>query len=178
MSNSFSGDIEGLADLENALRGLEIAAQKKVMRRAARKGMEPVLAQVKAGVNARWGDKSGALHDSVRLKTSTPKNPNWADVIGSVGIYRIRALESIAKEFYPKGYYITAPVLAYWFEFGTQAHSLAKNSKSSRNRDNGGGRHPGMPAKPVIRPTMDANLEITMARAANVLRTEIDRNVR
>ena len=177
MADNFTFGLEGLAELEKTMADLEVATQKQVMRSAVRKGMEPVFNQTKAGIKARWGDKSGALHDSVRLKTSSPKNPTWADIIGSVGVFRIRSLEAIAKEFYPTGYYITAPVLAYWFEFGTQPHKLSRKSKAARGKDNGGGMHPGMPARPVLRPTMDSNVEITLARTANVLGTAIDRKV-
>ncbi|WP_417536334.1 hypothetical protein [Methylophaga sp.] len=177
MTDPFSFDLQGLADLESAMKGLEVATQKQVMRSAVRKGMEPVYNQTKINVQSRWGERSGVLHDSVRLRTTAPKNKKWADIIGSVGVYRIRSLEPLAKAYYPTGYYITAPVLAYWFELGTQPHKLSRKSKAAREKDNGGGLHPGMPAKPVLRPTMDANVEITLTRTSNVLGTAIDRKV-
>ena len=174
MANSSDVSIEGLDELESALSSLELVAQKKVLRKAAREGMKPALSEAQRGVKSKWGELSGALHDSVRMRISAPKNKKWADVIGSIGVFRIRPLESIAMAWYSKGY-VGAPTLAYWFEFGVQPHSLGKRSRRERGKSTGGGEHPGIPAKPVLRPAMDNNVDIITARTGNVLGHEIDK---
>ena len=170
-----SYDLSGLDELERALAEMGQVASKKVLRKSAREGAKPAFEEVQRGVRSRWGDNSGALHDSVRLKTSAPRNPTWAEMIASVGVFRIRALEAIANEAYYKGKYVSAPVLAYWNEYGIQPHDLGKKSRADRGKETGGGYHPGQSAIPVIRPAMDANVEIMMRRTANVLKSEIDK---
>lgn len=178
MANNVTFDMSGLDELEKALKELDNVTQKKVLRRAVREGAKPVLDEALSGVRNKWGERSGALHDSVKLKTSAPKNKKWADMIASVGVFRIRALEPLADAWYPGGY-IGAPTLAYFFEKGVQPHSLGKKSRagseSRRGKDTGGGQHPGLPARPVLRQSMDNNVEIVMARTGNVLGREIDK---
>lgn len=170
---------QGFDDIDDMFNDLELVAQKKVLRKAVREGGQPALADAKAGVLNRWGERSGVLHDSVKLRVSLPKNKKWADAVASIGIYRIRPLEALAEAYYPDGY-IGAPNLAYWYEYGIQPHSLAKKSRagsetrSSKGQESGA-MHPGMPARPVIRASMDNNVEIITNRTANVLRYEIDR---
>lgn len=174
MANNVTFDVSGLDDLESALADLGAVSSKKVLRRAAREGAKPILAEAQRGIKNRWGDKSGALHDSVKLSVSMPKNPKFAEAVASIGVFRVRELEQFAEEYYPDGY-IGAPNLAYWFEYGIQPHSLGKKSKAKTGKDTGGGDHPGIPARPVIRPSMDNNVEITINRAKNILAYEIDR---
>ena len=180
-NNGVNFDMSGLDELEKALKDLELVESKKVLRRAVREGAKPVLNDIKSGMKSRWGDNSGALQDSVKLSVSAPKNKKWADVIASIGVFRIRSLEAMAGAWYKKGY-VGATNLAYWFEYGVQPHSLGKKSRAGsderRERDTGGGQHPGIPARPVIRPAMDNNLEIVMHRTQAVLASEIDRVIR
>lgn len=177
--NTVSVDASGFDELDSMFNELELVAQKKVLRKAVREGAQPALTDAKSGVLNRWGERSGALHDSVKLSVSTPKNKKWADAVASIGIFRIRPLEALAEAYYPDGY-IGAPTLAYFYEFGTQPHSLAKRSRAgsadrqSKGQDSGG-MHPGMPAKPVIRASMDNNVEIITTRTANVLKAAIDK---
>jgi hypothetical protein len=178
MSGDVKFDVPGLDELDRALKSMEVVTQKKVLRKAVREGAKPVLIDAQRGVRQKWGDNSGALHDSIKLRTSAPRNPTWADMIASIGVFRIKAIESIANEAYYNGRYVTAPVLAYWFEYGVQPHSLGKKSRASSGRSTGGGHHPGINAAPVLRPSMDNNVDIVTRRTANVLKYELDKLAR
>ncbi|CAM0041804.1 hypothetical protein VPHK394_0008 [Vibrio phage K394] len=179
MANSVSVSAKGFDEIDSLFDELDLVAQKKVLRKAVREGAQPALADAKSGVSSRWGERSGVLHDSVKLRVTVPKNKKWADAVASIGIFRIRPLEELAKAYYPDGY-IGAPLLAYWFEFGVSPHSLAKRSRAgsaerqSKGQD-AGAMHPGMPARPVIRPSLDNNVEIITTRTANVLKAAIDK---
>lgn len=179
MANSVSVSASGFEDIDSLFNDLDLVVQKKVLRKAVREGAQPALADAKSGVSSRWGERSGVLHDSVKLRVTLPKNKKWADAVASVGVFRIRPLEELAKAYYPKGY-IGAPLLAYWYEFGIQPHSMAKRSRagSEERRSKGqdaGAMHPGMPARPVIRQSMDNNVDIITMRTANVLKDAIDK---
>lgn len=177
-NNSVDFDMSGLDELEKALEDLELVESKRVLRKAAREGANPVLDDVKNGMKSRWGDRSGALQDSVKLSVSAPKNKKWADIIASVGVFRIRSLEELASAWYKKGY-IGAPNIAYWFEMGVQPHSLGKRARADRGKgQEEGSMHPGIPARPVIRHAMDNNVEVVVNRVRNVLAAEIDRVIR
>lgn len=175
MANNVNFDMSGLDELDSALRGMEVVAQKKVLRKAVREGAKPTFNDIQREVKQKWGDNSGALHDSVKLRTSAPRNPTWADMIASIGIVRIRALEAIANEAYYNGKYVSAPTLAYWWEYGIQPHDLGKRSRADRGKSTGGGMHPGQQAVPVLRPAMDRNVEIMTRRTANILRYELEK---
>lgn len=176
--SSASVDFDGFDEFEKMLNELENVAQKKVLRKAARIGAQPVLAEVKRGIETRWGDRSGALRDSVRMRVNFPKSATWADVIASVGVFRIRSLEPLAEAYYP-GVYIGAATLAYWWEHGISAHALGKRAKRERGKHQDiGGMHPGQAARPVLRPAMDANVDIVTARTAAVLGDELDKALR
>lgn len=169
---------DGFGDLESALKELDNVTQKQIIRKAARIGMKPVFDEVKLGIASRWGDRSGALQDSVKMRVNFPRNATWADVVASVGVFRIRSLEPLAEAYYPGGY-IGAATLAYWWEHGIQPHALGKKAKRARGKgQESGGMHPGQAARPVLRPTMDANVEIVTARTGNVLAYEIERAFR
>lgn len=172
--NTVSVDSSGFDELDSMFNELELVVQKKVLRKAVREGAKPALADVQAGVLNRWGERSGVLHDSVKLRVSLPKNKKWADAVASVGIFRIRPLEELAKAYYPSGY-VGAPTLAHWYEMGIQPHSLGKRSRADRGKSTGGGMHPGMPARPVLRSAMDNNVNIITTRTANVLGSAIDK---
>lgn len=176
MAASF--EFEGFDNFEKSLSELDLITQKKVMRKAVRIGMEPVLQQVKAQISSRWGEKSGVLKDSVALRTSAPNKKSWADMIASVGVFRRPSLEELARAYYKNGY-IGAPTLAYWFEYGVQAHSLGKKARAKRGKgQDAGAMHDGIAAKPVLRPVMDANVDLVNIRLANVLGNEIDKAMR
>ena len=186
MANSATVTIEGLSDLEDMLNELDVITQRKVLRKAARNAMQPVLQQTKQQVSSRWGELSGALEASVLIKTSAPKNKGWADLVASVGIFDVASWKEVANLYYPGGY-IGAPTAAYWFEYGVQPHSLTKKARaeqgpSESNRtgrnsrlQDSGRMHPGITAKPVLRPVMDANIDIVNARVSNILGAELDR---
>lgn len=133
MANNVTFDMSGLDELEKALKELDNVTQKKVLRRAVREGAKPVLDEALSGVRNKWGERSGALHDSVKLKTSAPKNKKWADMIASVGVFRIRALEPLADAWYPGGY-IGAPTLAYFLRRESSRIVWVKNRVLAVNR--------------------------------------------
>lgn len=172
-SSVITFDVAGLDELERALDELELVASKKVIRKAVRKGVDPVLTEIKQSASSRWGEMSGALNDSIKVRVSAPKRQTWADIIASVGVFRLKPIEQLAAAWYPDGY-IGAPTLAHWFEYGVQPHSLGGRSRAGTSRSTGA-LHPGIPAKPVIRPAMDNNVDIVISRTASVLGDEIDR---
>lgn len=176
MANNLDFSIAGLDDLEKDLKMLDFSDQKKVLRKAVRESMQPVLTQTKQQIASRWGDKSGALQESVKLTTSMPKNKKWADVIASVGVFRVAQWNEVANLYYQGGY-VGAPTLAYWFEHGIAPHSLTKRAKRARGKNQESKIHPGIPAKPVLRPTMDANIDIITGRLSNILGREIDKRI-
>ena len=165
--------LDGFAELERQLVQLEMAAQKKVLRKAVRQSALPMVAKMKSGITSQGHIETGLLYDSVKIKTSLPKNATYADAIAEVGVYRNRSGQQAA------GRAIDPPVYAYWLEFGVEPHATGKSSK--RQRGGGGGvQHPGFPAQPFIRPVFDGNVQAALNTQKTVLSQAIDRalNVR
>lgn len=170
---SVSIDIDGFDELEQQLKELEMITQKRVLRSAMRRSAQPVYGAIVANARARWGEKSGVTQESIKLRVKFPKNAKWADVIAEVGVFRIRRLELIADDKMP------APQKAYWLEHGTQPHALGKgaNLDIGKNQDVGL-QHPGTPAKPVIRPAMDAQVSNALSIQKEFLGQAIDRAIK
>lgn len=127
-------NITGLGDLQKLLDQLPVNIEKKVIRGALRAGQKVVLDQAKATIH----NQSGALADSLRIKTNAGKD----------GKISSRVVAGNKTAFY-----------AHMVEFGTAKHLIKpKNRKSMfvagmmrKVVD-----HPGAQKKPFMRPAADA----------------------
>jgi len=174
MTTSF--DVSGFDELESQLANLDLAVQKKVLREVARTSAQPVLADTQLLYEQNWD------------RVSIPRNPTWADVVASVGVFKNYKVQVAA------GKAIDAPVYAYWLEHGTREHSLAsgaslkKHSDSAKaqkrahlRRDRPGQEiliHPGIEARPFIRPAFDRHIEDALEIQRTTLSAAIDKALR
>lgn len=106
MTTSF--DVSGFDELESQLANLDLAVQKKVLREVARTSAQPVLADTQLLYEQNWDHDTGQLGESIKLRVSIPRNPTWADVVASVGVFKNYKVQVAA------GKAIDAPVYAYW----------------------------------------------------------------
>ena len=178
-------DVSGFDELEKQLGNLELAMQKKVLREVARTSAQPVLADTLALYQTNWNNDTGQLGESIKLRVSIPRNPTFADVFASVGVFKNRAVQVAS------GKAIDAPVYAYWLEHGTREHSLASgaslksysvSTKRAHRRKTRPEQtaliHPGIEAKPFIRPAFDRHIEDALAIQRTTLSEAIDRALR
>lgn len=179
--------LSGFDELEKQLEQLELATQKRILRQAVRESAKPIEDQMRTAFHQQWDDETGQLAGSIATRVTIPRNPTFADVVASVGVYKNRSVQLAA------GKEIDAPVYAYWLEHGTRAHSLAGSSslreysagprRRERKRidrpDQGeGGQHPGITAGPFIRPSFDSRIEASLEIQKTTLSDAIDRALR
>ncbi|BDS29257.1 MULTISPECIES: HK97-gp10 family putative phage morphogenesis protein [Aeromonas] len=185
---TISFDVSGFDELESQLANLDLAVQKKVLREVARTSAQPVLADTQLLYEQNWDHDTGQLGESIKLRVSIPRNPTWADVVASVGVFKNYKVQVAA------GKAIDAPVYAYWLEHGTREHSLAsgaslkKHSDSAKaqkrahlRRDRPGQEmliHPGIEARPFIRPAFDRHIEDALEIQRTTLSAAIDKALR
>jgi len=181
-------DLDGFDDLERQLADLDLVTQKKVLREVMRVSAQPVLARTRGLYEQKWNHDTGLLGESIKLRVTIPKNPTFADVVASVGVFKSYKIQQAA------GKYVEAPVYAYWLEHGTREHSLASgaslkghkdtaraNKRAHLRRDRPGQEsliHPGIPAGPFIRPALDENVEKTLDLQKEHLGNAIDKALR
>lgn len=181
-------DVAGFDELEKQLGQLELAMQKRVLREVVRTSATPVLNDTLALYEQNWSHDTGQLGDSIKLRVSIPRNPGFADVVASVGVFKNRAVQVAA------GKLIEAPVYANWLEHGAREHSLASGASLKKHRDTDKARkrahlrrdrpgqdsliHPGIEARPFIRPAFDRHIEDALAIQRTTLSAAIDRALR
>lgn len=186
MSATF--EVDGFAELADQLASLDIVAQKRILREVVRTSAMPVLDRTRALYEQKWNHDTGLLGESIKLRVSIPKNPGFADVVASVGVFKSYKVQQAA------GKYVEAPVYAYWLEHGTREHSLASgaslkghkdtvkaNERAHLRRSRPGQEvmiHPGIPAGPFIRPGLDENIENCLELQKDQLGTAIDKALR
>ena len=177
MTTSF--DVSGFDELESQLANLDLAVQKKVLREVARTSAQPVLADTQLLYEQNWDHDTGQLGESIKLRVSIPRNPTWADVVASVGVFKNYKVQVAA------GKAIDAPVYAYWLEHGTREHSLASGASLKKRahllRDRPGQEiliHPGIEARPFIRPAFDRHIEDALEIQRTTLSAAIDKALR
>lgn len=102
--------------------------QKKVLRELADSGLA-ALADTQSLYEQNWDHDTGQLGESIKLRVSIPRNPTWADVVASVGVFKNYKVQVAA------GKAIDAPVYAYWLEHGTREHSLASGASLKKHSD-------------------------------------------
>ena len=120
---------------------------------------------------------TGLLDDSVKTRVTFPKKRTWADVVASTGIFK---MNSLMRQFGldPKKD-MPPTVYGWWLEHGTQPHRTGSGSNVSSASNQGSGlMHPGIPAKPFIRPAFDSQLTSTISIQKTVLAGEIDKALR
>lgn len=169
-------DVDGLQELEKQLKQLDLVAQKKVLRKATRESSKPILKKIQQNVTSLGHVDTGLLRESVKTRVTFPKNPSYADVVASIGILKSNSLMrqfglNPAKDMPPTNY-------GYWLEYGVQPHRTGLRSNVSGTREGSGLMHPGITAKPFIRPAFDTQLNSTVSIQKNVLSKEIDRAIR
>ena len=130
--------VKGLADLQTFLDQLPAKMEANVLRGALRAGAKPLLAAAKAAAPVgepsetnrnRYKLYAGALRDSVRISGRIDKRNGKITASVKAG----GKTKSGADVFY-----------AHMVEFGTKPHVI------------GDGTHPGVQAKPFMRPALDA----------------------
>lgn len=130
--------VKGLAELQTFLDQLPAKMEANVLRGALRAGAKPLLAAAKAAAPVgepsetnrnRYKLYAGALRDSVRISGRIDKRNGKITASVKAG----GKTKSGADVFY-----------AHMVEFGTKPHVI------------GDGTHPGVQAKPFMRPALDA----------------------
>ena len=162
-------EMDGFKELERQLGELEIVAQKRVLRQTARASSKPIEADLKQNIQKQNHVDTGNLLESVKTRVTFPQNTNYANVFASTGVFKNRKTMAASGK-------MDAPVYAYWLEYGTEAHALGKSAKRKRGKyQNKGLMHPGIPAKPFIRPAFDSNTEQAISIQKKELSKAIDR---
>ena len=187
MSQAVNIELDGFAELEQQLAQLDLATQKRILRQAVRASAKPIEDRMVSSFHSQWDDDSGQLAASISTRVSIPKNPTFADVVASVGVFKNRSIQVAS------GKAIDAPVYAWWLEHGTRSHSLSAdaslrqystgkkkriNKRISRPDQGSGAQHPGIPAKPFIRPAFDGSVDNALEIQKNTLSAAIDRALR
>lgn len=181
-------EVDGFAELADQLASLELATQKRILREVIRVSAMPVLARTRSLYEQKWNHDTGLLGESIKLRVSIPKNPGFADVVASIGVFKSYKVQQAA------GKYVEAPVYAYWLEHGTREHSLASGASLKGHKDTAKANkrahlrrtrpgqeamiHPGIPAGPFIRPGLDENVENCLDLQKEQLGAAIDKALR
>lgn len=184
MSYAVDFQLDGFDELEKQLAHLELSVQKNVLRQTVREAADPIRKQMLSNYQSRWNHDTGQLAESFAVRVTIPRNPTFADVVASVGVFKNRSVQVAT------GKSIDAPVYAYWLEYGTRAHSLATGA-SLRQYSTGkkkrikkridrphqweGNQHPGFAAKPFIRPAFDSHLQQALDIQKSTLSEAIDK---
>ena len=147
---SLSISVEGLKELQRALNELEDKTSIKVLRKAGRKAMKPVLEDAKAGA----GKDSGGLVASLRITTKRKKRSD-RDLFIDVGPTKSIGADSESR----KKTRQSALLKALAQEYGNR-------------EDKSGG---GQEARPFLRPALDRNSGVVIAIFKSELTKAIDK---
>ncbi|EAO8184580.1 hypothetical protein AHV57_28640 [Salmonella enterica] len=170
MSDKAWFEIDGLQALDEQLGELSGVVQAKILRKVVREAMQPVLSATIRNYTSEWHSVTGQLENSFGLRVRIPKNNTWADVIASVGVFTNKRLKE------QTGSRMDAPLVAWWLEHGVEPHATGNGAKRARDKHQDRGiQHPGIAAKPFIRPAFDSNLEQIMASQKEALGRLIDK---
>ena len=143
-------EVDGLAELEAQLAELEHVAQKRVLRQATRASAKPIEQKMLERVDSAGLIDTGLMRASIKTRVSAPRKKQYADIVASVGVFKMNAL---MRQFGldPKKA-IPPTVYAWWLEHGTV----------------------DLPATPFIRPAFDSQLSQTLLIQRDTLRKAID----
>lgn len=158
-------DIQGFEQLEKQLEKVADQTRGKTLRNALRKAAKPSQRDIENKVTTYFDSQTGQLSESIKIKTDLNKKNSSKkdyDAAAFVGVYRNKKAQTLS------GAALDAPVYAYWLEYGVQPHAInGKNSTVSTIM------HPGIQAKPFIRPTLDEN----EAKTIDIARTELAKGI-
>ena len=154
----FDYDTRAFDGLELTLRELEsVATQKRVLKKALRAAAQPILVAMKTRYQQQFQDDTGLLSASFRLSVRTQRKTGV--LAAYIGVQsRKSAMRATGKK-----RQLPPSVYASFLEHGTGAYTQA------------GTLHPGMPARPFIRPAFDQNIEQSLHRLAEALRAGLDK---
>lgn len=138
--------VKGLSELQRLLDQLPAKIEKNVMRGAMRAGAKPILVEAKARVPV----ESGELRDGLKIKTSGR---------GSRVVASVRATGPHA-------------FLANFFEYGTSPHLIPGPLAIGQGFVQGV-EHPGISARPFLRPAMDAKTREAVVAAGNYIKKRL-----
>ncbi|HHR4725792.1 TPA: hypothetical protein ACS540_003524 [Salmonella enterica] len=170
MSDKEWFEIDGLQALDAQLGELSGVVQAKILRKVVREAMRPVLQATIGCYTSQWHSVTGQLENSIGLRVRVPRQSTWADVIASVGVFTNKKLKA------QTGSRMDAPLVAWWLEHGVEPHATGDGARRSRKKRQGSGiQHPGITAKPFIRPAFDNNIEQIMASQKELLGVLIDK---
>lgn len=170
MSDAAWLTLDGFDELEKQLQSLSIVAQKRILRTVVKEAAAPLLPKMIANFNGNWNNDTGQLVNSFAIRATIPKNATFADAFASVGVFKNRKVQDAS------GKEMDAPQIAYWLETGVDPHSLGTKARLSTNKGQKKGRkHPGIPAKPFIRPAFDSNIEQMLGTEKTLLSELIDK---
>ena len=151
--------ITGLSELQKELNKLPAKIEANVMRGAIRAGLKPMLQEarrrVPIGVPSKYNAKRyklypGALRDSLRISTRSRRGK----ITGKLSAGG-RVKKTGANVFYE-----------IMIERGTVRHSVSPGGR-------GPATHPGVSAKPYMRPTFDGQTEQSIKAAAEYVRKRL-----
>jgi HK97 gp10 family phage protein len=118
--------------------------QQKVITKAVRESMKPVLAEARGRIPTGG---TGMLKSATKLKVKGYKRNGF--VVGIVGVSRISKIIG-GKKIRPSAY-------AHLVEYGTKTHGPKKAKVMTNGEMFFGTRVKGTSARPFLRPTFDAN---------------------
>lgn len=172
-----SMETDGLRELDNQMQSLSLIAQKQVLRKATRESAKPILRKMEQNVASLGHVDTGLLKESLKTRITFPKKRTFADVVASIGIFK---LNSLMRQFGLNPMKDMPPtVYGYWLEYGVQPHRTGSGSNVSSAGNHGSGlMHPGIPARPFIRTAFDSQLTSTLGIQKTVLTKEIDKALR
>jgi len=168
-------DLDGFSDLERQLASLDLVTQKKVLREVMRESAQPVLARTRSLYEQKWNHDTGLLGESIKLRVTIPRNPVFADVVASVGVFKSYKVQQAA------GKYVEAPVYAYCASLKGHKDTAKANKRAHLRRSRPGQEsliHPGIPAGPFLRPGLDENVEKVLDVQKDHLGAAIDKAIR
>lgn len=146
-------NVKGLLELQAFLDQLSPKMEANIMRGALRAGCKPVLEQAKANVPV----KSGVLRDTLRISSSIKKQDG-----------KVTASVKVGGKYRGKDAFY-----APWIEFtGARPHSITGNL-SINGRVFSNVNHPGMHAKPFLRPALDARANDAVIAAAEYIKNRL-----
>ncbi len=146
---------DGLEETLKAMKVLDATVRTKTVKQGSRIAMNRVVARARQLAPK----ETGLLRKSIGLRQkSYRKGAVTSTVVGPR-----RGFASQVEVTLPDGSKVTRrrdpQFYSHLVEFGVQAHSLGKGSRIRKNIDKGGQRHPGVPAKPFLRPAWDSEAD-------------------
>lgn len=148
--------VKGLSELQAFLDKLPAKIETNIMRGALRAGAKPVLEAAKQNVSVgepsetnkrRYNLYAGALRDSIRLSARIDRRKG--QVVARI-VAGGKSKKTEADVFYPN-----------MVEYGTKPHKIGK------------GEHPGVAARPFMRPALDSEANAAVIAAGEYIKRRL-----